>query len=204
MTAGRDVSPQWGDWRARIDLDEYEARFEHSSAHGEADLIEALARQVQPPASVLDAGCGTGRVAIELDRRGIDVVGADLDADMLALALTKAPDISWKHVDLAMMQLNRRFGIVAMPGNVMLFCRDVDRRAVVQSCVQHLQQGGLLVAGFSCDQSLTLADYDALCDDCELTLIDRWATWDRQPYDEGSYAVSVHRRSERIDPHDVR
>lgn len=191
-------------WNPGITTDEYDERWRRMAAagqdpHGEATFLGRFA-----PTSVLDAGCGTGRVAIELDRRGIDVVGADLDADMLALALTKAPDISWKHVDLAMMQLNRRFGIVAMPGNVMLFCRDVDRRAVVQSCVQHLQQGGLLVAGFSCDQSLTLADYDALCDDCELTLIDRWATWDRQPYDEGSYAVSVHRRSERIDPHDVR
>ena len=103
--------------------------------------------------SVLDAGCGTGRVAIELHRRGIDVVGADLDDDMLALARAKAPDVPWAHVDLATMQLDRRFGIVAMPGNVMLFCRDVDRRAVVHSCVQHLQPDGLLVAGFSCDRS---------------------------------------------------
>lgn len=204
MTAGHDVSPQWGDWRAEIDLHEYEARFRHSTAHGEADLIEALARTMQPPALVLDAGCGTGRVAIELDRRGIDVVGADLDDDMLALARAKAPDVSWMYTDLATMQLKRRFGIVAMPGNVMLFCRDVDRRAVVHSCVQHLQPDGLLVAGFSCDRSLTLADYDALCGDCELTLVDRWATWDRQRYDGGGYAVSVHRRSGWYDAHVAR
>ena len=39
--------------------------------HGEADFVESLlpAR----PASVLDAGCGTGRVVTELAQRGLDV-----------------------------------------------------------------------------------------------------------------------------------
>lgn len=203
MTAGRDVSPQWADWRAAIDLDEYEARFTHSTAHGEADLIESLARQTEPPRSVLDAGCGTGRVAIELHRRGLDVVGTDLDDDMLVLARAKAPHALWVLADLATMQLDRRFGIVAMPGNVMLFCLEADQRAVVHSCVQHLQPGGLVVSGFSCDRSFSLATYDALCDDCELTLVDRWATWDRAPYEGGAYAVSVHRRIGRFNDDDL-
>ena len=41
--------------------------------HGEADFVFSYG-----PRSVLDAGCGTGRVAIELARRGLDVVGTDL------------------------------------------------------------------------------------------------------------------------------
>jgi rhodanese-related sulfurtransferase len=123
---------------------------------------------------------------------------------MLQLARTKAPDLTWLQADLATMQLDRRFGIVAMPGNVMLFCRDVDRRAVVHSCTQHLEPGGLLVAGFSCDRSLSLEEYDALCAACELTLVDRWATWDRAPFvADGDYAVSVHRRSPRFSIHDL-
>ena len=194
MNAGDDVSPQWRAWRASVDLDEYEQRFLHEQAHGEADLIESLARQIEPVRSVLDAGCGTGRVAVELDRRGIPVVGADLDDDMLALARAKAPDVVWMHADLATMRLGRRFGIVAMVGNVMLFCRDADRGAVVQTCAAHLEPDGLLVVGFSCDRSLSVADYDTLCDRFELTLVDRWATWDRAPFDGGSYVVSVHRR----------
>jgi SAM-dependent methyltransferase len=204
MTSGQHVSPQWQAWRASISLDAYEERFRNETAHGEADLIESLARQVEPVRSVLDAGCGTGRVAIELHRRGIDVVGADLDDDMLALARAKAPEVPWANVDLATMQLDRQFGIVAMPGNVMLFCRDVDRRAVVHSCVQHLQPDGLLVAGFTCDRRLGLDQYDALCDDCDLTLVERWSTWQRAPFAAGGdYAVSVHRRSARFSVHDL-
>src|SRR5947208_1845916 len=48
------------------------------SVHGEADFVSSLA-----PSSVLDAGCGTGRVAIELARRGVEVVGVDVDRSML-------------------------------------------------------------------------------------------------------------------------
>ena len=58
--------------RRGADYDERWARLEAAghSIHGEADFICAF-----EPASVLDAGCGTGRVAIELAARGIDVVG---------------------------------------------------------------------------------------------------------------------------------
>ena len=51
--------------------------------------------------SVLDAGCGTGRVAIELSRRGHDVVGVDVDEAMLEAARAKAPDLTWVQGDLA-------------------------------------------------------------------------------------------------------
>ena len=70
--------------------DEYDARWRTLAArganvHGEADLVEALLRE-EGGTRVLDAGCGTGRVAIELARRGFSVVGMDADAPMLAAA----------------------------------------------------------------------------------------------------------------------
>jgi 2-polyprenyl-3-methyl-5-hydroxy-6-metoxy-1,4-benzoquinol methylase len=45
--------------------------------HGEAAFVADL---VPPGARVLDAGCGTGRVAVELARRGYAAAGADNDA----------------------------------------------------------------------------------------------------------------------------
>ena len=102
----------WSEWRAQVDLDGYEARWQQmvddgANPHGEADFVGRFA-----PASVLDAGCGTGRVGIELARRGIDVVGTDLDADMLSYARKKAPHIDWVHADLVDLDLGggRRIG----------------------------------------------------------------------------------------------
>jgi 2-polyprenyl-3-methyl-5-hydroxy-6-metoxy-1,4-benzoquinol methylase len=108
----------WSEWRAEVDLDEYEARWQQmvddgANPHGEADFIQRLS-----PASILDAGCGTGRVAIELARRGIDVEGTDLDADMLMYARRKAPHIIWHESNLSDLNLHRVFDVVALAGNV--------------------------------------------------------------------------------------
>ena len=70
----------------RADAGDYDAQWDRLAArgidpHGEVAFVMAYA-----PASVLDAGCGTGRVAIELARRGVDVVGVDLDDGLLAAA----------------------------------------------------------------------------------------------------------------------
>jgi SAM-dependent methyltransferase len=192
---GAHVSPQWAQWRARIDLDEYEARFVHATAHGEAELLVSFA-----PASVLDAGCGTGRVAIELHRRGVSVVGVDLDPDLLSLARAKQPDVTWVEADLATFELDRHFDVVALPGNVMLFCADRVRAHVVGRCAAHVAHGGRLVAGFGLSGeagAITLDEYDDACTAAGLELEHRWSTWDRAPFDGGGYAVSTHVRLRR-------
>lgn len=194
---GGHVSDRWAEWRRKIPLDEFHTRWERLAAdgkatHGEADFITELA-----PRSVLDAGCGMGRVAIELHRRGIEVEGVDLDDDLLAFARGDAPHIAWHHADLSELALDRRFDVVAMPGNVMLFCRPEHRAPIVASLAAHLHRDGLLVAGFSLEtrpDAITLAEYDAACTAAGLTLFERYATWERDPYASHDYAVSVHRR----------
>lgn len=190
------VSRRWSQWRAATDLDEYHTRWRRleatgQSAHGEADFIESL-----HPSSVLDAGCGMGRVAIELTRRGINVVGVDLDDDLLEYARQTQPAIRWVHADLATMNLDRRFDVVAMPGNVMVFCRPEDRRAIIRTAAAHLEVDGCLVAGFDVERhhgALTLEAYDKLCTACDLELVQRWSTWRSETYRGEPYAVSVHR-----------
>jgi hypothetical protein len=86
-----------------------------------------------------------------------------------------------------------------MPGNVMIFCRVEDRTRSVTSLAGHLDPGGLLIAGFTIDRgtdALTPAAYDDHCAAAGLALVERFATWERSPYEGGDYAVSVHRRSD--------
>jgi 2-polyprenyl-3-methyl-5-hydroxy-6-metoxy-1,4-benzoquinol methylase len=190
------ISPRWSQWRAETDLEEYYSRWTRleaigESAHGEADLIESLG-----PRSVLDAGCGMGRVAIELARRGIDVVGVDLDDDLLDFARRAEPDLKWVTADLATMDIGRCFDVVAMPGNVMIFCRPEDRAPIIATCARHLEPEGFLVAGFQLERSadsLSLAQYDELCAAAGMRLDRRSSTWAGDAYSGGDYAVSVHR-----------
>ncbi|MEV6240435.1 class I SAM-dependent methyltransferase [Lentzea sp. NPDC051838] len=169
---------------------EYQRRFDSLAesgmdVHGEAAFVRAYA-----PKSVLDAGCGTGRVAIELARHGIEVVGADLDESMLAFAREHAPDITWVRSDLAELDLGRTFDVVVMAGNVPLFTAPGTQGELVAGVARHV--GKVLIAGFSLDRGYTVEEYDAHCAAAGLRLAERFATWDREEFRGGSYAVSVH------------
>jgi SAM-dependent methyltransferase len=162
-----------------------------NSTHGEADFIESLGVK-----SVLDAGCGSGRVAIELARRGIAVVGVDSNEEMLAIARSKAPDLHWILADLATLRLYdiMRFEAVVMAGNVMLFLRPGTEETVIENMAAHLVPDGLLVNGFQIGlSSLDLQEYDHLASSAGLQPAGRWATWDRDPFLGGDFVVSLHR-----------
>jgi 2-polyprenyl-3-methyl-5-hydroxy-6-metoxy-1,4-benzoquinol methylase len=180
------------------DGDEYQARFDALAAsgidvHGEAEFVLSLP---SAPASVLDAGCGTGRLGRELARRGIDVVGIDVDESMLAAARRTAPAIEWIHHDLATLALGRVFDAVVMAGNVPLFTPPGTHAALVTGCARHVGPTGRLVCGFQFGRGYDLADYDAHCTAAGLELAERYSTWDREPFAPGAgYAVSVHRRA---------
>ncbi len=180
--------------------DEYAARFAAQAAagkdvHGEARLVRRLG-----PATVLDAGCGTGRVAVELARHGIDVVGVDVDAEMLDTARRGHPELDWRLGDLAGIRIDgsdgepRRFDVIVAAGNVMIFVARGSEGSVLDNLARHLAPGGRLVAGFQLlPGRLDLAEYDMLAARAGLHLADRWSTWDRDPFRSGGdYAVSVH------------
>ena len=179
------------------DGDAYQARFDRLAAsgldvHGEADFVAALD---PAPATVLDAGCGTGRVAIELARRGMTVVGADVDRSMLDRARRAAPGLGWVEHDLATLDLGRVFDAVVMAGNVPLFTPPGTQDDLVAGCARHVAPAGALVAGFQLGRGYDLDTYDAHCRAAGLVLVERYGTWDRDPFaGSGDYAVSVHRR----------
>ncbi|MGI8552656.1 MAG: class I SAM-dependent methyltransferase [Dehalococcoidia bacterium] len=185
-------------WLARTGrgADDYDAAYEVRAAagedvHGEADFVEQLG-----PRSVLDAGCGTGRVARELARRGLDIAGVDIDPEMLNTARRKAPHLDWRLGDLATIDLSRSFDAAVMAGNVMIFLTPGSEAAVLANLVRNLNPEGQLIAGFQrMSGRLTIARYDTLADAAGLELVERWSTWDRQPWQlNADYAVSVHRR----------
>lgn len=191
------MSNRWSDSDVPRGAD-YDRRFETLAAtgmdmHGEAALVASYG-----PATVLDAGCGTGRVAIELARRGHDVVGVDVDPAMLDAARAKAPSLTWVEGDLTdpALDLGRTFDVVVMAGNVLIFVPSGTEGQTIANAARHLSPGGRLVAGYSLRPGgLQPSGHDAYADAAGLEFEDRWCTWDRRPYaSSDAYAVSVHRR----------
>jgi len=84
---------------------------------------------------------------------------------------------------------------VVMAGNVPLFTPPGTTGALVAGCARHVAGDGLLVAGFQLGPGYGLDQYDDEAAAAGLQLAERFATWDRAPFDEGDYAVSVHRRA---------
>ncbi|MCX5044437.1 class I SAM-dependent methyltransferase [Aldersonia sp. NBC_00410] len=181
--------------------DDYDERWVRLAAagrsiHGEADLVELLLREIDG-SRVLDAGCGTGRVAIELHRRGIAATGVDADQGMLSNAERNGPGIRWIHADLVDLSthVDDVFDLAVLAGNVMIFVEPGTERTVLEQVVARVAPGGLLVAGFALKPDrIQLADYDRYVAEAGVEFISRWATWGREPFDGGDYAVSVHRK----------
>lgn len=200
---------RWTDLTGGKEGARYASRFADLAAtdaelHGEARLCASLAVE---GSRVLDAGCGTGRVAIWLHQHGYECVGVDLDESMLAEAKRAAPAIPWIRADLATLDLasvglSGDFDLVVAAGNVIPLVEPGTEPTVIATLAAALRPEGLLVAGFGLDAAhlpipeatVTLADYDAWCTAAGLRQQERFATWDGDPYDGGGYAVSVHRR----------
>ena len=173
---------------------DYDAAFAALAAagedvHGEAAYVDAL---VPRGSRVLDAGCGTGRVAVELHRRGHDLVGVDSDASMLDVARAH-PGPRWLLADLAALDLPDRFDLVVAAGNVVVFLAPGSEPAVVARLAGHLRPGGLLVSGWRTDR-LDVPTYDAWAAAAGLAPVARHSTWQGEPWHDGAdWCVAVDR-----------
>jgi SAM-dependent methyltransferase len=111
----------------------------------EADLAtwERHAEAAEGP--ILDLGCGTGRVALHLARRGHRVVGVDRDPDFVAAFNERAAGLAAEAVaaDAREFDLDQRFGLVLGPMQIVQLLGGPEERIRCLGCVaRHLAPGG--------------------------------------------------------------
>jgi magnesium-protoporphyrin O-methyltransferase len=94
-----------------------------------AALLEALPADLRG-ARVLDAGCGTGAMAVELAQRGAHVVAADISPALIDIARARAPEglaIDWQAGDLTDPGLGAFDHVVAMDSLIYYAAPDLAR-----------------------------------------------------------------------------
>lgn len=103
---------------------------------------------------VLDVGCGTGRVALDLAARGHDVTAIDNEPELVAALLTRARErgveIRAEVADARGFDLGGTFGLVISPMQVVQLLGGPDGRAAMLERVRtHLEPGGLFAAALA-------------------------------------------------------
>jgi SAM-dependent methyltransferase len=113
-------------------------------------------RGIRPGAEVLDAGCGTGRYAIELARRGYVVDGMDLSPDLIEVAKRALGDSTSRATftvgDIAHLPTSR-YAAVLCRGVLNDITDDAGRDAVFTAFSETLLSNGVLI--------LDVRDWDA-------------------------------------------
>lgn len=105
-------------------------------------------RGIRPGAAVLDAGCGSGRYAVELARRGFVVHGVDLSPDLIEVA-RQAGGQSTGRVTFAVGDIARlpgaRYDAILCRGVLNDVLENSDREAVFAAFAAALEPQGVLI-----------------------------------------------------------
>lgn len=135
--------------------DAYELVYSNRDEDEAENLIDLIvdATAPEPGASILDVGCGRGRHARALARRGYRVTGIDLSATALDEARTKAEaeglDIRFEQADM-----REPYCAACMDGAVNLFTtfgyfeEDADNQQALTAIATALRPGGWFVQDF--------------------------------------------------------
>ena len=201
---GEESEPRWFGERTPRERESYAQYFRGLEARGEdvdgeARFIHAM---VPSGATVLDAGCGVGRVAAALDSWGHTAAGVDADPVLIDAGRDFYPALPLAALDLCHLSpgaleeagLPGSYDVVVAAGNVMLFVAEGTECRVLERLAGVLRPGGRAVFGFRSGAAYTHDDLDRDAGAVGWTREHRFATWQLDAYvDDADWAVSVYR-----------
>lgn len=130
--------------------DVYDADYREQEI-GDVEFYVDLARDAAGP--VLEVGCGTGRVYLDLLRAGVDAYGIDVSAEMLAVLEQNAAERGLtprvRQADMTDFEPNREYALVIVPFRTFLHnVTMADQKATLRNLHRALAPGGRLALNF--------------------------------------------------------
>ncbi|MEZ5373161.1 MAG: hypothetical protein R2704_10555 [Microthrixaceae bacterium] len=197
------MTSRWADTDAPRGAD-YDERFDRLAASGR----DVTARRRSSPGSSPEPSSMLGAAPVGWPSSyavGASRPSVSTDESMLSAARERDPDGEWHLGDLSSPALADELGLVGgRPAastwsgrrNVMIFLAPGTESVTVANLAAHLVPGGALICGFQLQPGgYSAAAFEADCEAAGLEPVERWSTWDRQPFDPSDgYVVAVNRR----------
>ncbi|OKL54574.1 hypothetical protein BSZ39_03340 [Bowdeniella nasicola] len=194
----------------------YINRFKQLAANGFDLFGEARAADAMLARGsvVVDAGCGPGRISVELAQRSHRVVGLDIDPLFITEgrrvaaehgvaasvgddgALEDVPEagqVAFKQADITQpFGLSVGADLILCAGNVITFLDAPGPAEFLRHAADALAEGGRIIIGFGLTRGYSLAQYEADLAAAGLIVQSRFATWQFEPFtDESDFVVDI-------------
>jgi len=136
----------------------YDLLYRDKDYRGETDYICGLLEKFAPGAkSILDLGCGTGRHAVSLAKRGFDVFGVDFSTKMIVKAKERktqlssqvSQNVNFEVADICKLNIGKNFDVIVSLFHVLSYqTTDEDLLAMFEVVTEHLEHKGIFIFDF--------------------------------------------------------
>lgn len=175
-----------------MDTDRLQAAFMdtvyRAASRDDVDYYVDLAATVDGP--VLELGCGTGRIYLELLEAGVDAEGIDLSPDSLAVlrdnAAQRGLKPSVRQADMTEFDVDREYSLITCPFNAVQELTTIEQQlALLESAYDALAPDGMFV-------------FDTFVPDLEY-IAEMWGEWQQRTIEFRDDPVEFHTRSRLVD-----
>ncbi len=165
----------------------YDAKYDADQG-GDLAFYRELALEADGP--VVEVGCGTGRIYLDLLRAGVDADGIDLSAAMLDVLREQAADEGlepnvWQ-ADVTEFEPDREYALVIIPFRAFLHLTDLDDQlAALGHIRESLAPGGRLALNFF------VPNFEVICD--------TYGEWHEESFEREGEQYTMRWRVEVVD-----
>lgn len=144
----RPIAPPVDDYTQETYGEAWAEYYDDIFPQSDEAAVELLAGYAGDPPRAVELAIGTGRVALPLHKRGVEIIGVDISDQMVSRLRTKpgGEEIEVIMGDFADVPVDGTFPLIYLPFNTLFGLLDQDRQVgCFENVASHLEPGGRFV-----------------------------------------------------------